>query len=111
MNKLDDNKIIEDEELENAKKEAGMLKTTFIITTIILIILICVFGFLMFLLNYEPPTPIYNAAKPIIYIYPDEEEMDLTVSLGYPEKVTCIYPEQNENNVWNITAKKRWNNC
>ena len=35
MNKLDDNKIIEDEELENAKKEAGMLKKTFILTTII----------------------------------------------------------------------------
>ena len=49
MNKLDDNKIIEDEELENAKKEAGVLKKTFILTTIILIILICVFCFLLFL--------------------------------------------------------------
>ena len=105
MNKLDDNKIIEDEELENAKKEAGVLKKTFILTTIILIILICVFCFLLFL-SFSESITIQEAAKPIIYIYPDEEEMDLTISLGYPEKITCIYPMQNADNMWNITAKK-----
>ena len=40
--------------------------------------------------------------KPIIYIYP-EEETNIEVSLGYPEKITCSYPEYEES--WNVLAK------
>ena len=43
-----------------------------------------------------------QTAKPIIYLYP-EEETEVTVSLGYPEKITTSYPKYE--NGWNVTAK------
>ncbi len=48
-------------------------------------------------LNY-PPT----VDKPIIYIYP-EQETEVSVKLGYEDKITCIYPSYN--NGWNVTAQ------
>lgn len=39
--------------------------------------------------------------KPIIYLYP-ENEIDVTVRLGAPEKITTSYPKYN--NGWDITA-------
>ena len=42
------------------------------------------------------------SAKPVIYIYP-EEETEVSVELGAPEKLTCVYPEYNTR--WNIIAK------
>lgn len=44
----------------------------------------------------------FTYMKPIIYIYP-EEETNLSVTVGYPEKFTCVYPEYN--NGWNVLAK------
>ena len=41
-------------------------------------------------------------AKPIIYLYP-EEETELTVTLGKPEELTCTYPAYNDG--WHVTAK------
>ena len=43
-------------------------------------------------------------AKPIIYLYP-EEETELTVNLGRPEIISCSYPKYNSENGWNIIAK------
>lgn len=40
--------------------------------------------------------------KPIIYLYP-QEETELTVKLGYPEKLTCSYPKYE--NEWNVIAQ------
>ena len=45
---------------------------------------------------------ITSVDKPIIYIYP-EEQINLTVKLGYKEKITCSYPEYKSG--WNIIAK------
>jgi len=42
-------------------------------------------------------------AKPIIYIYP-KEETNIQVSLGYPEKISCSYPNYFEYNGWNVKA-------
>ena len=39
--------------------------------------------------------------KPIIYLYP-EDEIDVTVRLGTPEKLTASYPKYN--NGWDVTA-------
>ena len=41
-------------------------------------------------------------AKPIIYLYP-EEEITLSVKLGKEENITCSYPEYK--NGWNVIAK------
>lgn len=43
-----------------------------------------------------------NPAKPIIYLYP-LKEVDLTVKLRYPQKITCSYPEYE--NGWSVIAK------
>ena len=40
--------------------------------------------------------------KPLIYLYP-EEEKNVTVKLGYPERLTTTYPKYD--NQWNIVAK------
>ena len=42
-------------------------------------------------------------AKPIIYLYP-EQDKNIVVSLGNPEKITCSYPDYN--NGWNVIAKQ-----
>ncbi|HHW49806.1 MAG TPA: hypothetical protein GXX14_14475 [Clostridiaceae bacterium] len=46
--------------------------------------------------NNEP-----TAAKPVIYLYP-EETIDVTVKLNYNGEVTCTYPAYNEG--WTVTA-------
>ena len=40
--------------------------------------------------------------KPIIYLYP-EKETEVSVSLGYPELLTTVYPDYN--NGWNVLAR------
>lgn len=40
--------------------------------------------------------------KPIIYLYP-EKETEVSVKVGYPEKLTVTYPEYE--NGWNVMAK------
>ena len=42
------------------------------------------------------------AAKPIIYIYP-EEETEVKIKVKKPEKLTCTYPKYEE--AWNVLAK------
>ena len=42
------------------------------------------------------------AYKPIIYLYPTKE-MDVSVKLGNPDKITCSYPKYDT--VWNVLAK------
>ena len=48
---------------------------------------------------FDPPEPV--AAKPIIYLYP-KKETEVTVKLGYPEKITCSYPKYEHR--WTVTA-------
>ena len=42
-----------------------------------------------------------HVMKPMIYIYP-EQNMDVQVSLGSPEKLTCSYPFYNDG--WNVSV-------
>ncbi len=46
---------------------------------------------------------INSIAKPIIYIYP-EQEVNLRVELGNPELITTSYPNYFEYNGWNVKA-------
>ena len=48
------------------------------------------------------PFPMGDIAKPIIYLYP-QQETTLTVKLGNPEKLTCSYPKYKKTG-WNVTA-------
>lgn len=40
--------------------------------------------------------------KPIVYLYP-ECETELTVTLGHPERLSCVYPAYDEG--WNVSVK------
>ena len=47
---------------------------------------------------------IYNQAKPIIYIYP-QEETNLVVKAKCPELFTCTYPKYDTENGWHVIAQ------
>ena len=42
------------------------------------------------------------AKKPVIYLYP-EQEQEVSVRLDYDGELTCTYPEYNDG--WTVTAK------
>ena len=46
--------------------------------------------------------PYYSIDKPIVYLYP-EEETNVSVKLGSPDKLTVSYPEYADS--WNVVAK------
>ena len=48
---------------------------------------------------FEPANILY---KPVIYLYP-EETTDVTVTLGRPDALTCVYPAYNGG--WTVTAQ------
>ena len=80
--------------LDNKKKEKKLLIKLFIIFAILGILLFSAYA--LYCLS-----TVAEAAKPIIYIYPEEE---LNVSLAYPEKISCSYPKYNSTTGWNIIA-------
>lgn len=45
--------------------------------------------------------PDLSTDKPIIYLYPKETE-EITIKLGYPEKIACSYPKYKDE--WNVIA-------
>ena len=59
--------------------------------------------------NYTPSTKCYKTngrciipdEKPVIYLYPDRE-MNVSVSLGYPEKLSASYPKYDKG--WHVLA-------
>lgn len=83
------------DEIKKEKRKARIM------IAITLIITISVISFLIILIYEYNSMSIYTA-KPIIYLYP-EEETEVTVTLGYPEKITISYPKYE--NGWKITAK------
>jgi hypothetical protein len=44
--------------------------------------------------------------KPVIYLYPEEDNTPVSVRLEYNGDLTELIPEFNEENVWNCTANK-----
>ena len=44
--------------------------------------------------------------KPVIYLYPTEDNAPISVSLDYNGDITDLIPEFNAENTWNVTANK-----
>ena len=44
--------------------------------------------------------------KPVIYLYPQEDGQEISVSLDYDGDITELIPEFNADNTWNVTATK-----
>ena len=87
-----DQNVDSDEEKKRKKKQK-------IIIVIIIISVVLVYS-MVFVKYYN--APVNKAAKPIIYLYP-EEEIEVSVRLGKPEKITCSYPKYG--NGWDVVAK------
>ena len=67
---------------------------------LVAIISIIIYLFFVFILIRSQEAG--SIAKPIIYLYP-EDEMEVTIELGYNEKITVSYPEYNDG--WNVIAQ------
>ena len=44
--------------------------------------------------------------KPVIYLYPQEDGSEISVSLDYNGDITDLIPEFNAENTWNVTANR-----
>lgn len=51
----------------------------------------------------ESETEAANDAKPVIYLYP-EEETEVSVRLDYDGALTCVYPAPADDGAWTVTA-------
>lgn len=96
------NKTEKNVEINNNKNEKGKL------WIILLIVCIFIVGSIIVYIKvfkepegYKEPECELVEYKPVIYLYP-EEETKISVILGRPEKLTCIYPRYN--NGWTVTA-------
>ena len=49
------------------------------------------------------PEELAAAAKPVVYLYP-EEETEVTVRLDYQGDLTCTYPAISADHTWTVTA-------
>lgn len=84
----------------NDKKFNKLIITMVIGLALILITIVVVFTVLAYVLPKNAGN--MQLAKPIIYIYP-EKEIELTIKVGYPNKLSCSYPTYNDG--WKVLAK------
>ena len=86
--------ISEDSTKEQQEEEEHILGKIFILIVVI-IALLSICGMLNTMMHF---------AKPIIYIYPEENETKVSVTVSNPEELTCTYPKYNYG--WKVVADK-----
>ena len=74
-------------------KKGNIYKLVILALLFVSLFIIC--GFFMYIFSNA-------AAKPIIYIYP-ETEQEVSVKLGNPQNLTCVYPKYKDK--WEVLAK------
>ena len=79
------------------KKMEQKKKYDFVVKNIILAVLLFFIAEIFGVMNNL-------AHKPVIYIYP-ETETAVQVSVGHPEKLSCVYPEYDIEEGWEVIAK------
>ncbi len=79
------------------------MKKFLIISICVICVLAIAFFALYIILRSTPNDPNWPppAAKPVIYLYP-EEQTDITVNIDFDGELLCTYPLYN--NGWNVTA-------
>ncbi len=77
----------------------GKLMTKRILKAVLYLVIIITAIFL--LMRLMPHESYFTAAKPVIYLYP-QEETEVTVKLKLPGELTCTYPAYD--NGWAVTA-------
>ena len=84
----------DESKIQLLKEEAARRKKKIGISFIIGIILWGITGMLQMTMTF----------KPVIYIYPEKDNTEVTVTLSDPDRITCSYPEYNDG--WNVVADK-----
>ena len=84
-----------EEEIEQTKNKLKKVKISCILSLIIGIVGLFI---------AEVFEIIQRFAKPVIYIYPKEDETKVTIAVSNPEKLTCTYPKYQ--NGWTVLANK-----
>ena len=82
------------EELVKVRDKLVRMRKNIVIWIVISIIIFCASGVLQ----------IVKSFKPIIYIYPEEDNTEVSVTLSNPERITSSYPEYKDG--WNVIANK-----
>ncbi len=85
----------------NQNDEDEKKKTNKQVAIIIIIVTLATLGSVFFGFVLLGRSTVSKAAKPIIYLYP-EEQTEVTVTLGKPDNVTCSYPKYDDG--WTVTA-------
>jgi len=93
-NKVDENYT--EENKQEDKKNCKIYGNRVIIYIVIAAILFFISEILTIITNF--------AAKPIIYIYPEQDGTVINVNVSDPEKLTCTYPKYNDG--WKVIASK-----
>lgn len=90
-------KELTEEEYKKKIKRNKILIAIFVV--LVILIGVCCYDYIVCIIYSNDAT---TDAKPIIYIYP-EEEMEITVELGKPENLTTTYPKYEDS--WTVIAK------
>lgn len=97
----------------NLKSEEDKVRSRVLILVLIVTIIFIVAIFVNLFINHSNENvstnevrnngfdPTRSMDKPVIYLYP-EEETEISVKLGNPDKLTSVYPEYN--NGWTVIA-------
>ena len=90
-------KKIHENDDESVKDRLGQNRNKwFAVAGIWVALIIVAGGYIVMSVNFS------SVDKPIIYIYP-EEEMEVSVKVGYPDKLTHTYPKYQDE--WKVIAK------
>jgi len=84
----------DDSQIQLLKENADRKKKKILISFILGFVFLAISGILQTTKTF----------KPVIYIYPEEDNTEISVTLSNPSKVTCSYPEYNDG--WQVIADK-----
>lgn len=97
--KMIDKEVSEDfteEDKKEAKENARIYGNRIIVFIVIAAILLGISGVITIVTQF--------AAKPVIYIYPEEDDTKVSITVSNPEKLTCTYPKYNDG--WTVVADR-----
>ena len=92
--KKEKGELQDDSQIQLLKENVNRKKKKILISFIIGFIMYAITGVLQ----------ITKSFKPVIYIYPEEDNTEVTVTLSNPDRITCSYPEYNDG--WRVIADK-----
>lgn len=94
--KEQENNLVKKETEIQARKDQVKQKKSRMISFIVISIILFGATYVLQIVNHF--------AKPVIYIYPEEDGTEVSITLSNPDIITCSYPEYNDG--WNVIVDK-----